>query len=937
MRLLPKSLSFKWTIARRIALAFGVMGCIAVTLAVVTLVSTMHSGDLVIKSFDESVVTTNFARATADDFSRMRSEFAQSGRASEGPVTILDRSFGYDLSTALEKLPVPAMADVGQSLRATEALWLQKAKAIQSKGTPTAKALQDLNSTGHAVDETIETMVNIVGEAAYEHRQTATAMVAHDAIVAVLLAVTAVVVLSVAALFLYRGIRLPLRDAVGFANDIAGGRLDGQEPKASGDEIGTLIKAMTSMRIDIKGMMEEQVVLRESSQARVAEALDSSRDGIIVADGRGIVQIANARALDFLGIAGQVLPSGTTLTVLRKLVGLNNRRQQALIEMVEPDAGSDMHETILPDGRRIQNSRNRTSEGGFVGLYTDISTLADQKANLDAALANMTQGLCVFDAKNRLKVANRQFYSMFGLDPATEPPGTSHETIIDRSLAAGVHAEADGAQLRRHVGIILGRRRRRSRFVPFGDHRILAAIHEPMPDGGWLATFEDVTERHQAEARIAFLANHDALTGLPNRTMLAKKVDEALARAGRGQGFAMMCIDLDQFKQVNDTLGHSVGDALLKSVAERLTGCLRKIDVVARLGGDEFAVLQANVTDVAESELLARRIVEVLSAPYRVETNMIAMGASIGIALAPKDGLNYGDLLKRADVALYKSKDEGRGTWRFFEPAMDEKLKARRALEGDLNQAVAQNEFELHYQPLLDITTMEVRCFEALVRWQHPLRGLVPPGDFISVAEEMGIIKAIGAWVLRHACLQAVGWPAGVTVAVNVSIVQLRDEGFVDTVMRILEETGLSPLRLELEITESVFMSNNAKALAALQTLKGHGVRFSMDDFGTGYSSLSYLRRFAFDKLKIDRSFLNSMMESEEAEQIVRTIIVLGKNLGMRVTAEGVETPKQMARLQSLGCDEIQGYLIGRPMPATSIRDTLEQHNGPGGVGRRAA
>ena len=929
--------TIRWTIARRIGLAFAATGLIALTLAAVTVISLNRAGDLVAKSFDESVVTTNFVRATADDFARMRSEFANSGHARSGAVALLDRSLRYDLATTIDKLPSAAMTEAGASITSAATLWMDKAAAIEAKGsggTPADKA--ELNEIGHRIDDKIETMINIVGQAAFDYRQAATAMVAHDAIGAVGLAAAAVVILSIAALMLYRGITVPLMDTVRFAEAIARGQLDGDGPAARDDEIGTLIGTMRSMRADIGTMMQEQIVLRESSQARISEALDSSREGIIVADGRGTVQIANLRALEFLGLQATARPIGMPIDTLRKRVG-SDRGRRALIETADLDHGSDSRETLLSDGRRIQNSRSRTSEGGFVGLYADITVLADQRASLDSALANMSQGLCVLDPNRRLKLANRNFHAMLGIDAEAAPPTTPYGTLFDLSVARGNHPRGDADRLRRHLGLLFARRRRTRRFVPFRHDRILVATLDPMPDGGWLLMLEDVTEQRNAEDRIAYLANHDAVTGLPNRTMLAKRVEEAINRSRPGSGFAIVCIDLDRFKDVNDTLGHATGDLLLAAVADRLTHTVGKLGTVARLGGDEFAILQTGVGNPEQAKALARRVIDALEAAFEIDGHTLWIGASLGIAVAPQHGQTYGDLLKNADVALYQSKEAGRGVFTCFALAMDEKLKARRALQSELKQAVAQGELELAYQPLLELASLEVCAFEALVRWRHPTRGLVMPGDFISVAEEMGTICAIGAWVLGAACRQAMTWPDTIVVAVNVSVVQLRDAAFANAVKEILAATGLPPHRLELEVTESVFMSSNAKALLNLDALKQHGVRFAVDDFGTGYSSLSYLRGFAFDKIKIDRSFLKSMLETDDAEQIVRTVIGLGKNLGLTVVAEGVETPKQMQRLQQLGCDQIQGYLIGRPMPPDLIADTLEQHNGPSGSSRRAA
>ena len=520
--------------------------------------------------------------------------------------------------------------------------------------------------------------------------------------------------------------------------------------------------------------------------------------------------------------------------------------------------------------------------------------------------------------RTRLKLANSRFIALAGLSEADCRPGTPYREIVAGVLRAVGGEETDLDRMMRYERAVIRRRRALSRTIALGPHTI-AITHQPMSDGGWLATYEDVTERKRAEAQVAFLANHDALTRLPNRTMFGKRVEDAIVRARRGIGFAIHCLDLDHFKQVNDTLGHAFGDQLLRAVTDRLLACVRETDTVARLGGDEFAILQADVNAPEGVSVLARRVVEAVSAPYVIEGHDIQIAVSIGIAMSPNDGLTHGLLLKSADAALYKAKEEGRRTWRFFEMAMDENLQARHALEADLRRALQNEEFELFYQPLLDARNAAISSFEALIRWRHPTRGLVPPDQFITVAEETGAIKEIGQWVLRTACHEAMRWPAPMRVAVNVSTIQLRSLDFVDTVKEALEHSRLPPGRLELEITESVFMANTTKIMPILTTLRGIGVRFAMDDFGTGYSSLSTLRAFPFDKIKIDRSFIRDLAAADAAGQIIRTILALGKSLGMRVTAEGVETRAQLEFLDREGCDEIQGYLVGRPMPAPDV------------------
>jgi diguanylate cyclase (GGDEF)-like protein len=466
-------------------------------------------------------------------------------------------------------------------------------------------------------------------------------------------------------------------------------------------------------------------------------------------------------------------------------------------------------------------------------------------------------------------------------------------------------------------------------FQELSQGRVVAIAHQPTVDGGWVATYEDVTERRQAEARIVFMARHDSLTRLPNRVQLAEQIDQAVAQLGRGTGFAVLCLDLDDFKKINDTLGHPVGDEVLRMVGERLLGCVREVDTVARLGGDEFAVLQSEVHQPEQIIVLARRIVEVVSAPYEIGTHRLVLGVSIGIAVAPSDGAACDTLLKNADVALYRAKADGRGTWRFFEAEMDARLQARRKLELDLRDALANDELELYYQPLYNLKKERVCGFEALLRWQNPARGMVMPAEFIHVAEEIGLIVSMGEWALHRACADASNWPADIKVAVNVSPVQFKDGRLVQIVSDALTASGLSPDRLELEITESVLLTSGPATLATLYALRKLGVHISMDDFGTGYSSLSYLRSFPFDKIKIDQSFVRDLGSADSSGLIVSAVIGLCSSMGMLTTAEGVETEEQLAWLRNEKCDEAQGYLFSRPVPQLKIPGLIARWNRP--------
>jgi diguanylate cyclase (GGDEF)-like protein len=447
-----------------------------------------------------------------------------------------------------------------------------------------------------------------------------------------------------------------------------------------------------------------------------------------------------------------------------------------------------------------------------------------------------------------------------------------------------------------------------------------------MEGGGWVVTYEDITEWRNAQAQIAHMARHDPLTDLPNRTMLGEAMEQALRRVARNQQVAVLCLDLDHFKDVNDSLGHPVGDNLLKVVGKRIGDCIRESDTLARLGGDEFAVLQVETSNqLTDPAALASRLVDVLSVPYEISGHQVVIGVSIGVSVAPADSTDSNQLLKNADMALYRAKADGRGTYRFFEPEMDARAQERRALELDMRAALVRGEFELYYQPIHELDGGRILAFEALARWNHPKRGMIMPDDFIPLAEQTGLILPLGEWVLRTACLEAASWPHDIGVAVNLSAVQFKGRILVATVVGALSASGLKPQRLELEITESVLLQDCTGTLAILHSLRNLGVRIAMDDFGTGYSSLSYLRSFPFDKIKIDRSFVHELATREDSMAIVRAVAGLGRSLGICTTAEGVETEEQLTLLRSEGCTEVQGYLFSAPRPAADVERLLAE------------
>ncbi|HET6519580.1 MAG TPA: EAL domain-containing protein [Geminicoccaceae bacterium] len=520
------------------------------------------------------------------------------------------------------------------------------------------------------------------------------------------------------------------------------------------------------------------------------------------------------------------------------------------------------------------------------------------------------------DADLRLRFVSERFAAVTGIPL---------RAVLGRPLDELLHTAESAERWERHREDLKRRRPFRNLLCLCEDHagrsRTLRVSGKPVADDrgrhlGYRGTATDITAEIEAERRAQYLAMYDPLTELPNRELLSERLEQAIASVGRrGDVAAVLCLDLDRFQDVNDTLGHKAGDLLIKRCAERLQACVRETDTVARIGGDEFAVVQVGLEQPDGAQTLCRRLLETLAAPFDLDGQEVLVTASVGVALIPSDGSIPGRLLQNADIALYRAKEEGRGTFRFFEPEMDARLQERKALERDLRLALARDELELYYQPKVELgPDNRLGGVEALVRWHHPERGLVPPNDFIGVAEETGLILALGEWVLRTACAQAVAWPP-LRMAVNISPVQFKHRDLVGVVRRALAESGLEPGRLELEVTEGVLLQNTDAAMTTLVQLKELGVRIAMDDFGTGYSSLSYLQKFPFDIIKIDRSFVRALAQRSDAGAIVRAVVGLGHSLGMLTCAEGVETNEQLSFLKLEGCDEVQGYYFGKPMP----------------------
>ena len=551
-----------------------------------------------------------------------------------------------------------------------------------------------------------------------------------------------------------------------------------------------------------------------------------------------------------------------------------------------------------------------------VKLERMTETLEKQNMRFDAALNHMSQGLCMFDGDEHLVVCNQRYSKIYDLPTELVQPGTSMHDIIAYRFAHGTYGGSPAPEYTRR------RQTQPSEIQHAPNGRSYLIQRQPMPGGGFVTTHEDVTERQRNDAQIAHMARHDALTDLANRTLFMERINDELARMRRGgKSFAVFLLDLDEFKAVNDSLGHPVGDALLKLVADRLRLSTREIDVVARLGGDEFAILQPGDDNSREGAIaLAARIRDAIAAPFDLDGHKINIGTSIGIAIAPDDGTEADQLLKNADLALYSAKADGRDRYRFFETSMEANARARHALERDLRNAIAHDEFELHYQPIVEIWSGETHGAEALVRWRHPQRGMIAPGDFISLAEETGLIDTLGEWILNKACIEAAGWPSNVKLAVNLSPAQFGRGNLIDIVSGALAKSGLPASRLELEITESVLLQKNAENLAQLHQIQALGASIVLDDFGTGYSSLSYLNMFPFDKIKIDRSFVAELSSRANSAAIVCAVIGLGQSLNIATTAEGIETEEQLELLRAAGCRLGQGYLFSRPVPAPDLK-----------------
>ena len=663
-------------------------------------------------------------------------------------------------------------------------------------------------------------------------------------------------------------------------------------------------------------------------------------------DDQARLVISNDGYRQMYNMPPKLVRSGTTFSHIirqRKLIGtFVGEPEQFCGDLIRKLAQGSIIKTLsqIEDGRIISVSNQPMDGGGWVSIHEDITeqhtareALEQTKRFLDTVIESVPIPIVVKDANShRFVLVNQAYEAFFGLPRGRLIGGTVFDLYpaADAERIAGWDDEVirlNKPQVNSEIHVV----------TPANGDRVVTATRLVVSDGNnkpqyLIVVMEDITEKKKASEKIAFMAHHDALTGLPNRALLRERLDEALTAVRTDNQLAVLFLDLDHFKTVNDTLGHLIGDELLGVVAERLRACIQANDTVARLGGDEFAIIQTTIADPSDISDLAQRIRAAVTSPYDLGGLRAVIDVSIGISRSPHDGAASVDLMKRADLALYKAKGDGRGTFRFFEPEMDARMKARRLMESDLRNAIVRDEFQLLYQPIVKIRESLVEGVEGLLRWNHPVRGVISPSEFISAAEETGLIVPLGEWVIRRACSDAANWPRHIKVAINLSPVQFTSKNLASVVIDALESSGVAADRLELEITEEMLLSPSQANLDTLEKLQSRGVQIVMDDFGTGYSSLNYLRRFDFDRIKIDRSFVDDLTSGNELSlAIVQTIARLANALKVPTTAEGVETAEQLQLVTAAGCTHFQGYFFSRPVPATQVDELFspKTHAGP--------
>ena len=691
-------------------------------------------------------------------------------------------------------------------------------------------------------------------------------------------------------------------------------------------------------------LLEDTLRTLEERNWQLNGALTNVPIGISMFDAQSRLIVCNDRFREIFQFPPDASLIGLTTGALKGVL-LGARVPVADLDHIAKDWGEGddgsggMQVRNLANGRIIATTTQRAPDGRTINVHQDITLveqlhamlarqrddLAAKNSQLNIALSNMEQGLSMFDREQRLIIANKRYAEIYGFGADLMTPGTHFSAFLEHRARNGdfaiqnAKARFDKLLAEVHCG------KSSTLLHDLRDGRRIRIRYNPLPEGGWVSTHEDVTEATEREAKIVYMAQHDALTGLCNRYTLADRLNDAFNRCHRGHRFALLSIDLDHFKSVNDCHGHAAGDKLLSEVGVRLRALTRDTDVVARLGGDEFAVLQSDIASVSDTLVLAQRIIADLSKPIVIDEQSMTIGASIGIALAPDDGDVSERLMDNCDLALYRAKEMGRNTFSFFEPALELKVKERLALQQDLGVALSNGELVLHYQPIVSLASGEISGVEALIRWRHPQRGLISPSEFVPLAEETGLIVPIGTWALEEACRTIAAWPGRPTVAVNLSAVQFKREQLLKGIERALQISGLAPRRLELEITESLLLETNEAARCTLDQIHDLGVSIALDDFGTGYSSLSYLQSFPFDKIKIDRSFIRNFGTDQRSIDIVRSIVGMAKALNMVVVAEGVETSEQRDIARDCGCDQSQGYHFSKPQPAREVETLLRR------------
>ncbi|MBV1700276.1 MAG: EAL domain-containing protein [Hyphomicrobiales bacterium] len=925
------------TIRGRILLVFLALGIVTSVMGTYVVYSVSTVGNLARDTFDHSLMATSYARAAGSDFARIQTDLARlKAVSSDAEKQALKASIVAGGASLMEDLDI--VSDRAQSERARSAIDALRANfnkcGVFAGDYKALTTLDDCMKGAKLKDNdgirALNLVVNYVAGDAFDQKLATQALVATQEKLNIA-ATLAVLVLSALVL---RRLSTQITSSVGraskIATDIAAGQLDIDIPRAGKDEIGWLMISMRVMRDNIRELLGREISLREAVQSRLEDTLALSQDGIVVTDAFGEIILANRQVISFIthhdGAMNRIEHASDDEFAKLAI----QRHKHALRALIDAAAGPGGVLNI--NGRWLRVSQSQTREGGLMLVLADVSTLKERENSLnianqqfDAALENMSSGLCLYGPDGKIQVVNDNFRRIYSFDNSLVHPGLSYVQIL-KWMAQNYEMEDAEAEIDL-VSEVNQLPKDFSRNVNLKDNRVISVISKQLPDGGWIETHEDISERRRAEGKIAFLASHDVLTGLANRALLAERVDYAVSGLGRGVGFALFLLDLDHFKDVNDTFGHPMGDELLCAVANRLSALVRDVDTVSRLGGDEFAILLAGSMAANEAEAIAQRIVKSLSTTFVIKGQALSIGVSIGITLAPNDGSDGDKLLKNADAALYLAKNEGRGVARFFDMEMDVMLQANKDREADLRRAVANKELEVHYQPLLCIDSMEIAGFEALVRWRHPIKGMIPPMEFISLAEDIGLIGEIGEFVLNTACEAATHWPKSIKISVNVSVSQVKSDDFVEVVTKCLRQSRLSPLQLDLEITESLVMNKNAGTVAKLHQLREMGVDISMDDFGTGFSSLSYLGSFPFSKIKIDRSFVAGLTTNSGSRAIIEAVLLISASYKMKVTAEGVETIEQLEALKKIKCNEAQGYLFSKPMPISDVEKFISERN----------